>query len=236
MRKIGSMAPGAVAALAVLATVAVAPSSAAAATNLVSNGSFEETGGAAQQGWGGYTFGEIYSAPLPGWTLVGGSVDVTVTGPGSASALWGPAADGFDALDINGWDAGEISQSLATKVGQTYRVTFDYSRNVAGAPYFATANVSAGGNTFNVAAANDGSFGSPFNMIWKTGSFTFTGTGADIIDLKATIDGNGGVFFDKVSVTGVPEPTSWALMIGGFGLTGAALRRRGLAARAFAAV
>ena len=31
-------------------------------------------------------------------------------------------------------------------------------------------------------------------------------------------------------VAGVPEPTSWALMIGGFGLTGAALRRRRMAA------
>ena len=51
-------------------------------------------------------------------------------------------------------------------------------------------------------------------------------TTADIIDLKATINGNGGVFFDKVSVAGVPEPTSWALMIAGFGLTGVALRRR----------
>jgi hypothetical protein len=37
---------------------------------------------------------------------------------------------------------------------------------------------------------------------------------------------NQGV--DNVSVTagGVPEPASWALMIGGFGLAGAALRRR----------
>ncbi|HEY2357922.1 MAG TPA: PEPxxWA-CTERM sorting domain-containing protein [Phenylobacterium sp.] len=41
-------------------------------------------------------------------------------------------------------------------------------------------------------------------------------------------DGNyasnlGGV---SLRITGVPEPTSWALMIGGFGLTGAVLRRR----------
>jgi hypothetical protein len=29
-----------------------------------------------------------------------------------------------------------------------------------------------------------------------------------------------------VGAGGVPEPASWALMIGGFGLAGAALRRR----------
>ena len=226
MRKFGSMAPGAVAALAMLAAAVVAPASAAAA-ELVSNGSFENIGAATQQGWGGYTFGAGYSLPLPSWNVVGGSVDVTVTGPGSPSALWGPAADGVDALDINGWSAGEIAQSLTTVAGQTYKVTFAYSRNVAGAPYFATADVSAGGATFNVVAANDGSFGGPYGMLWKTGSFTFKGTGADVIDLKATVEGNGGVFFDRVSVTGgVPEPASWALMIAGFGLTGATLRRR----------
>jgi hypothetical protein len=33
---------------------------------------------------------------------------------------------------------------------------------------------------------------------------------------------------DNVSVTGVPEPASWALMILGFGAGGAMLRRRRL--------
>lgn len=40
---------------------------------------------------------------------------------------------------------------------------------------------------------------------------------------------SGYALLDEVSVTGaaaVPEPTTWALMIGGFGLAGAALRRR----------
>jgi hypothetical protein len=37
-------------------------------------------------------------------------------------------------------------------------------------------------------------------------------------------------FKDDGNVGGVPEPAIWALMIGGFGLTGAALRRRRTAA------
>ena len=37
-------------------------------------------------------------------------------------------------------------------------------------------------------------------------------------------------FSISVGTASVPEPASWALLIGGFGLTGAALRRRGIMA------
>ena len=209
------------AALAVLAAAIVLPS-AASATELLTNGSFEDTGSATLQSWGGFTFGPGFSLPLPGWTVNSGNVDVTTTG-----TVWGPAADGQNSLDINGWEAGTISQTFATVLGRTYTVSFDYSRNAAGAPDPATATVSAGGVTLDVSAANDGSFGDAFNMVWKPDSFTFVGTGnPTTLSLAATVEGNGGVFFDKVSVDAVPEPATWALMIGGFGLAGAALRRR----------
>jgi hypothetical protein len=38
-----------------------------------------------------------------------------------------------------------------------------------------------------------------------------------------------GVSFDTISLARVPEPASWAMLIAGFGLTGAAMRRRRLA-------
>jgi hypothetical protein len=197
---------------------------AAGAAELLVNGSFDDIGAAQPEGWGGLTYyaGGVWT--IPGWSVEAGSVDLTTT-----ASFWGPAFDGGYSLDINGWDAGAIEQSFATVLGQMYTVSFAYSRNVAGAPDPATALVSAGGQAFNVVAPNDGSFGSGHNMQWKTGGFTFAGTGnVETIRLQATVPGNGGVFFDKVSVStaAVPEPATWALMIGGFAMTGALLRRR----------
>jgi hypothetical protein len=40
--------------------------------------------------------------------------------------------------------------------------------------------------------------------------------------------------FDNIAVAAIPEPGTWALMISGFGLMGAALRRRRATVGAFA--
>ena len=208
--------------------LALSPVSASAA-ELLTNGSFEDLGGATPQGWGGYTFGPDFSEPLPGWSVDVGNVDVTVNG-----SPWGPAADGFSSLDINGWTAGAISQSFATVLGQIYNVSFAFSRNVYG-PQTSTADVSAGGTVLSVIAENDGSFGSPANMIWKSGGFAFLGTGnTESIRLTATNGGNAGVFFDNISVStaAVLEPAAWAMMITGFGIVGSLLRRRRIAVSA----
>ena len=58
--------------------------------------------------------------------------------------------------------------------------------------------------------------------VWPSGVKTLTATG----DIEAT--------FGEVAA-GVPEPASWALMIGGFGLMGCALRRRSPTPRTAAA-
>lgn len=186
--------------------------------NLLVNGSFEDTHGASLQGWGGYP----YSNGMAGWSVDSGSVDITVTG-----TTWGPAADGNHSLDINGWDSGSISQSSATIAGQAYSVNFAYSRNPAGAADPATATVSAGGMRVNVSAANDGSFGSSFNRVWKPASFDFIAAGASAtLALVSTSPNSGGVFFDSVAVTAVPEPGTWALMIAGLGAVDFMARRR----------
>lgn len=209
-----------VSAAAAVAFIAAAPAS--AAVNLLTNGSFEDAGTAVLQGWGGYTYGAAYSLPLPGWTVDSGSVDIVTNG-----TAWSPAYDGAQALDINGFGPGSISQSFGTTAGLTYRVFYAYSRNAAGAQDPALALISAGSQNVVVSSPANGGFGTESNILWKTSSFDFKATGStSTLSLSSTDGGPGGVFFDGLSVTGVPEPTTWALMIGGFGMAGAMLRRQ----------
>jgi hypothetical protein len=219
--------------LTVSAAAIASAQGAQASTNLLTNGGFDDIGaGAVPEGWGGLTYYTNGAQPgnvlLPGWTVEVGSVDLTSTASG-----WGPADMGPYSLDINGWSAGTISQTFDTVAGRTYDVTFAYSRNAAGGADAMIADLGA----FNGAALlggqeistlpNQALYGFPGHMLWQHSSFGFTATGAtSTLRLQAEIPGNAGVFFDTVSVTGVPEPASWALMIGGFGMAGAMLRRR----------
>jgi hypothetical protein len=53
-------------------------------------------------------------------------------------------------------------------------------------------------------------------------TINFTGTARSIV-----LAGSASYFDDlTIGATGVPEPASWAMLIAGFGLTGAAMRRR----------
>lgn len=79
-----------------------------------------------------------------------------------------------------------------------------------------------------------GSHSGVFNLDQKAGLQTFTVNLADItyMDLFTGTSGDSGVQIDNVrfneslSVGGVPEPATWAIMLVGFGGLGATLRQR----------
>jgi len=65
------------------------------------------------------------------------------------------------------------------------------------------------------------------NTFWVKQTFKFTVAQDTTLAFAATgISNSYGGYIDSVNLAAVPEPATWAMMIGGFGLVGGAMRRR----------
>ncbi|WP_426162912.1 choice-of-anchor C family protein [Sandarakinorhabdus sp. DWP1-3-1] len=200
--------------LAAVAAVALA-GSAQAATIL--NGSFE----AGVPDPGAFATLPAGSGNVDNWTIGGGGIDYIGT-------YW-IAQDGTRSLDLSALGAGSISQDLATDIGSSYAVTFFMSGNPDGAPGLKTLVASAGAASeeFTIDAST---FSSP-DIVWTPFTFNFTATSATTtLTFTSGVDTAYGAAIDNVAITtltAVPEPASWAMLIAGLGLVGYAQRRRG---------
>ena len=153
----------------------------------------------ADHGWG---------FPEDGYHIVGGTGDMTAY-RGSMMAASG-CYDSF---------ACPIGQVLDTVVGRRYRISFAFNPG-AGADDGGGNTVVTFGNTRLVDLVG----GAPG---WTRHRFTAVATDVDTTLQFFGYQNNGASGIDDVSVTAaVPEPATWAMMLGGFGLAGAALRRR----------
>jgi hypothetical protein len=230
--------------LVALAAVAGLSSLSAHAVNLVVNGDFETT-----------TNGPLQfdnNTVATGWTSNGynflfgpGTADTTgSSGSYGFLALWGPnngSANGLTNSPTGGnfvaadgaFQVAPIEQTIHGLVaGQQYKVGFDW----AGAQQlgFTGANteqweVKLGSESHSTAVYSNPSQG--FSG-WMHESFTFTATsGTEVLSFLAHGTPDGVPPFsllDGVKMTAaVPEPATWALMLGGFGLVGFSLRKRG---------
>jgi hypothetical protein len=161
---------------------------------------------------------------IPGWDVTSGDINIVVGTYSSSPPGTNLAYEGDQYLDLVGESgAGSIEQTIATVAGQTYMLTFAYSNNIFGGAALASANyliASLGGVVIHgTASATD--------LDWTVFTGTFVGTGSDTLSFTSILDAqNGSVFLDGVSIAAVPEASTWAMMILGFGLAGAAIRRR----------
>ncbi|WP_404709946.1 PEPxxWA-CTERM sorting domain-containing protein [Sphingomonas sp. MMS24-J13] len=167
-----------------------------------------------------------------GWTISSGyavtnaftlSAAATITGfsfggwtyPGDAIATvdWGISS----AADYAISGTANVTEGVGGQNGYGYSV-HDYSASIAplslsaGTYYFALQNATttAGNNAYW--DINNGPSIAYENMLGNTANYLFPGTNSAAFTLQS-----GGA---------VPEPASWAMMIGGFGMVGATLRRR----------
>ncbi len=186
------------------------------AANLISNPSFETPYFGT-----GFTFYQIGSTSITGWTVVGGEIGIV---PANMLA----PSDGLQWIDLTGnfgYDKGLRSDNVTTVIGSTYRVSFDIGDYNSPGFGNATLGVSVNGGTemlFNNVYTSG-------VMDWKRSSFDWV---ADSTSANLTFTGraNGalsndaGIGLDKVSVDLVPEPGTCTMLL--VGLLGLSARRR----------
>lgn len=211
---------------------------ASAATNLLTNGSFEN----GLTGWNVTTtgFGQLgYSAPV---VIKYNQSSDYPTGAFYESVPTDDSAanPGFDAVGSNflylSSDIGSqtISQAVTLQANTSYTFGFDYylPQNGYNNPNGATFSAALNGSNFAAF-----SIGSQPATDWLTASaaktFTTTQSGTFLFSFAADGYTAKDIGIDRVYLaatsaipSAVPEPASWALMVGGFGLVGGQLRRR----------
>ena len=197
-----------------LAAAALALSTTANAA-VFDNGSFES----ASANPGSFTTLGTGSTAISGWVVVNGNIDYI-------GSYWQAGADSRS-IDLSGGVPGAIAQTFDTVFGQQYEVSFLLSGNPDGPPPVKTLRVEATGTAYqDYAFATAGH--SLASMGWTAYTYAFTATGSSttLTFSNASVASAYGPAIDGVSVTAVPEPASWAMMIGGFAIAGAAMRRR----------
>jgi choice-of-anchor C domain-containing protein len=212
-----------------MAALAASFSVCSAQANLLNNGSFEL--GAPSSGCVSAT------TSLTGWSVVAGNIDIDSARTGCSGGFGINAADGEFFIDLTGsYAAGKISQTVATQAGQNYTLGFWFGGNPVwqyiGSPNdgaIKSMNVLVDGATLaNFSVDTTGRAGSDASWIHAALNFTADSNSTAIEFDSLDTSGVFGPFLDGVSldVSPVPEPETYALMLAGLAVVGAAAKRR----------
>lgn len=192
-------------------------SSSAGAVTLI-NGSFEDGGPIGGLGFETLATGDTVS--IVGWEVLSDGVDYI-------GSFWA-ASDGARSLDLSALSSGGVKQTVTGfEIGKAYTVRFDISANFSGGNDEKRFVMSAtGGEAYQDTYVRTGA-NSANNMLWRTYTYSFVASGtSQDLQFRSLENNPSGIALDNVSISLVPEPTSWALLIAGFGMTGLALRGR----------
>lgn len=156
------------------------------------------------------------------WTVVSGTVDWI-------GNYWASPSPGGGSVDLDGNSVGAISQTLFALAAGTYKVTFALSGNPDGPPPTKALEVSVTGS-----AAQDYAYpvvGDKVNMNYSIESYIFTWGGGNatlkFASLNTPSSNPYGPVIGDVSISAVPEASTWAMMILGFlGVGFVAYRRK----------
>lgn len=156
-----------------------------------------------------------YNATPSGWRVGYGTVDVI--GNGYDDYL--PGSGAYIDLDGSTSNAGVLWRAFAATAGTHYTLNFDLAGNHRN-------------NSFELVAVLFGTtlatYSLPKDAGWTHYSLDFTpwASGTRYLGFAALSNDNVGMLLDNVSVTAVPEPETYAMMLAGLGIVGLMSRRR----------
>ncbi len=203
--------------------------SAGAATNLVTNGSFE---GPNVLAGGNYVLYNTGSTVITGWTVLAPTASESVAlNPDTYLGL--KASDGrqwIDMTGVTGYDKGMRSDAVATTVGATYHVSFDVGNYL---PFgVATLGLSLNGGPEALYTNTSLAVTATNPMNWVSFSFDWVANSSSLQlsfvgRPNGALSNNLGIGLDNVGVAlAVPEPGTWGLLAMGLGAIGLRLSRR----------
>jgi len=164
------------------------------------------------------TLGLNYNAFLGGWTVSDGTVDLI----GAGFFDLHPGNGRYVDLDGSTGNAGVLSKSLMLTGGVTYSATFDLGGSRRGDTNVVDVAFGSTLDNFTLLSADGYTSATLMFTPGSTGlySLSFANVGGD----------NLGAILDNVVVASqtavIPEPSTYALMLGGLALVGALARRR----------
>lgn len=151
-----------------------------------------------------------------GWAVAGGTVDV-IGAPNSFDLL--PGNGRYVDLDGSTGRAGLLFNSVALSSGVTYKLSFDLAGNNRGAGNDTVEVGFGSGSQIFTRSAADG---------FQTFSLTYTASSNGLVGFSFADQGrdNQGALLDNVTITAVPEPETYGMLLGGLALLGVVARRR----------
>lgn len=190
----------------------------------------------------------VPAASVPGFTIAPGTVDVVQSGTYSIDCVGNTGK----CLDLAGTPGpGTITSTPIAFLADRYiKISFDVSGNqrneqtdtfsfaaILDGVTDSFGNAISGPDLFTMSGFATAITGDIYNesivgtrdFITYSGFFNSATAGTLQLRFTGTAGGNKniGPIIDNILVTqSVPEPASWAMLIAGFGLTGAAMRRR----------